>query len=80
MKIKKSDLKIVENGTFSHGSFQNLQRYNLGDPSFSVEIGSFEIAKVVIDNKGIWHVSNLFSRYKSYDGAIKGILRRLNRV
>lgn len=80
MKIKKSDLKIRDHASFSYSSFPHLRQHNLGDPSFSVEIGSFEIAKVVIDNKGIWHVSNVFSRYKSYDGAIKGILRRLNRV
>lgn len=77
-KIKKCDLVIEGSTSFSYSSFPKLQRYNLGDPSFEIKIGSFTVAKIVVDFEGKWHVSNVFSKYKSFDNAIKSILKRLN--
>lgn len=82
MKLTLRDLTVEENAGFSYHDFPYLGaqpwKHKLGDPAYDVKIGRVTIASIVVDEDGVWHVTNVYSRFKTKIGAMRGLLRRLN--
>lgn len=83
MKIFKKDLFIYKNKHgFSYSDFCSINSHgghDLNKANYSVWLGQWQIATIVECNNGRFLLSNLTnSVFKSADGAIKSLLRRIN--
>lgn len=70
--MKKSDLIIKNNGCLAGSDF--LTGYNghgLKDPHYSIYLGKWLLAQILFN-------SHTNKWYLSFEGALKGLLRRIN--
>lgn len=83
MKIIKKDLILYKKKHgFSHSDFLSISSHkghDLDKNSYTVYLGNWQIATIVECNDGRYLLSNrTYNSFKSFDGAIKGLLRRIN--
>lgn len=79
--LKKKNLVIRKSVGYSFDDFPYLSKNkgsNFDYKSYDVLIGCFKIATILECSNKKWIVSDIYSTYSSYDGAIKGLLKRLN--
>jgi len=78
--MKKSDLIIKKANGLSGNDFLNgYSGHGLKDPCYSIYLGKWQIAQILFNSRhNKWYLSNTWSKFSSFDGAIKGLLKRIN--
>ena len=78
--ISKDDLVVQKSKGFAYHEFPYLNslKYSFDRAAYDVTIGKITVAKIVEDTDGVWHLSQICSVFKSFEGALHGLLRRLN--
>lgn len=80
--IRKKDLFLEKGMSYSHDDYPYLYRNGsskFGGVSYAIFIGSFQIAGIVECNNGRFVLSHTYSDFKSFEGAMRGLLERLNK-
>jgi hypothetical protein len=79
--IKKEDLIISDKMSFCYSDYPYVYRnggHDLSNKAYKICIGRYQISGIIECNNGKWVVRNVFSSFKSFDAALKGLLKRLN--
>ena len=81
IKINRSCLSLIECHSFSFNDFSYLDDNGgySGEFAYRVCIGSWRIANIIRAKNGKYLISNIYSTFKSFSSAIRGLLNRLNK-
>jgi hypothetical protein len=75
------DLIITDKMNFSYSDYPYVYRnggHGFNNHAYKICIGRYQISGIIECENGKWLISNILSTFKSFDGALKGLLKRLN--